>query len=87
MTLLSVPGAETGLWPRLAAVVAEQQLEAIVLTGCGDPTVLAALATLGLPFTAIDCRPAAVEAARAYAAAHDLRVAVLQGPPARTLAP
>lgn len=86
MTLLSLPGADTGLLPRLAAVVAELQIEAIVLTGAGDTTLLAALATLERPLRVIDSRPAVVDAARAFAAGHGLPVEVLQGLPARTLA-
>jgi len=86
MSLLATPPASgTDGCGRLAQLVLDLRLEAVVLTGCSDGALLARLATLGPPVTAIDARPQVVAASRArWRGLPNVRF--VHGHPARTLA-
>jgi len=74
------------LLPALVDAIERCALQAIVLTGCGDGELAAALAATGLPLLAADPRPEAVAATVARLHGAGLAAQVVQGLPARVLA-
>lgn len=72
------------IWPRVAQLVADRRIEAVVLTGATDPDVLDRFVAFGVPCWVIDPRAAVVTACRRRVAGAG-HVQCVQGVPARVL--
>lgn len=82
--LAVLPGRE--LLPALSAAIERCSLQAIVLAGCGEGHLAAALAAMGLPLLAADPRPEVVATTRTLLREAGFAAQVVQGLPRRVLA-